>query len=464
MEVTRTQLNNRYQVLESLGRGGFGETFLAVDTHLPSGRKCVIKQLKPAIESPMIPEWLKERFQREAAILESLGENNPYIPQLYAYFSENNNFYLVQEWIEGLTLTQLQNKKGKCSPSEVKEILEKILSILDYIHGRRIIHRDIKPDNIILRSHDQLPVLIDFGIMKEAIATYVDPNGKTAYSVALGTPGYMSSEQAAGRPVYSSDLYSLGLTAIFLLTGKSPQYLDHDCQTGEIIWRNLVPNLPNAFAATLDRAIRFHPRDRFTSAKEMLAALKSSMGSVPTAATEVILPQTDQISISATQEVPLNNLEEESKTFPWWQWFILPILTAGLILGTFILGFNLFINRNPRFMPSQPLESPSPESFPTPLRPTPPPTFTPEIDPTPTPELTPTPIPELTPTPEVSPTPTASPTPTPDPDITPLYPEPIIPPGAELTPLTPIPDSSPDSSGEVMPNPLVPSPVPSEQE
>ncbi len=107
------QLNNRYQIIESLGRGGFGETFLAIDTHLPSGRKCVIKQLKPSIESPVIPDWLKERFQREAAILEDLGEKNPQIPQLYAYFSENNNFYLVQEWIEGLTLTQLHHQIGR---------------------------------------------------------------------------------------------------------------------------------------------------------------------------------------------------------------------------------------------------------------------------------------------------------------------------------------------------------------
>jgi serine/threonine-protein kinase len=90
--MTTPLLNNRYQILKTLGRGGFGETFLAIDTHMPSARQCVIKLLKPVVEDPEIPQWLKERFQREAIILEELGEHNPQIPRLYAYFTEQGNF------------------------------------------------------------------------------------------------------------------------------------------------------------------------------------------------------------------------------------------------------------------------------------------------------------------------------------------------------------------------------------
>ena len=113
--MTTQFLNNRYQIVATLGRGGFGETFLATDTHMPSARKCVIKLLKPLVEDPEVPQWLKERFQREAAILEDLGENHPQIPRLYAYFTEKNNFYLVQEWVEGFTLTQKHEQQGNFS-------------------------------------------------------------------------------------------------------------------------------------------------------------------------------------------------------------------------------------------------------------------------------------------------------------------------------------------------------------
>ena len=269
-------LNKRYRILETLGRGGFGETYLAEDTHMPSGRKCVIKQLKPVVQQPRIPLWMKERFQREAAILEELGEGNDQIPRLYAYFSEEDKFYLVQEWIEGQTLAQKWSSTGNLDAEQVIGILVELLPVLDYIHERRIVHRDIKPENIILRDRDLLPVLIDFGAVKEAMATVVQPKQNAAFSVSIGTPGYMPSEQAAGRPAYSSDLYSLGLIAIFLLTGKSPQDLEVDPQTGEIIWQEYAPHLDAKLSAILDRAIRFHPRDRFFSAREMLAALQSS--------------------------------------------------------------------------------------------------------------------------------------------------------------------------------------------
>ncbi len=265
-------LNNRYRIIKTLGRGGFGETYLTEDTHMPSGRKCVLKQLKPIVKQPKTPLWMKERFQREAAILEELGQGSSQIPRLYAYFSEDDKFYLVQEWIEGLTLEQYWQQFGNLHRDEVRQILVKLLPVLDYVHSRRIIHRDIKPENIILRQGDKQPFLIDFGAVKEAIATEVNQSGST-FSASIGTPGYMSSEQAAGRPIYSSDLYSLGLTAIFLLTGKSPNELETDPQNGEIVWTEHAFNLDSELTAILERAIKFHPRDRFSTAQEMLNAL-----------------------------------------------------------------------------------------------------------------------------------------------------------------------------------------------
>ncbi|TRU36682.1 MAG: SpkC protein [Microcystis aeruginosa Ma_MB_F_20061100_S20] len=310
-------LNNRYEILKTLGRGGFGETFLAIDTRMPSRRKCVIKQLKPdeaTTGTAPTSDWFKERFQREAAILEELGQNNRQIPQLYDYFSEGENFFLVQEWIEGITLSQKHQEEGNLSEAEVEKILRELLPVLDYIHGRGIIHRDIKPDNIILRVSDGKPVLIDFGIVKEV--NNINGGSKT---VSLGTPGYMASEQAAGHPVPSSDLYSLGLTAIFLLTGKTPQALTSDPNTGEILWRKDAPSLHSNLAAVIDRAVRFHPRDRFTSAQEMLTGLPVS--SQPTVSVNQ--------SSTTTPPPPPPALPR----FNRWFWVIFIVITGGLSFG-----------------------------------------------------------------------------------------------------------------------------------
>ena len=307
-------LNNRYEISEQLGRGGFGETFLAIDTGMPSRRQCVIKQLKPtdeAIQAEPTPGWFQERFQREAAILEELGRNNRQIPQLYEYFSEGENFFFVQEWIEGITLSQKHQREGNLSEAEVEKILRELLPVLDYIHGRGIIHRDIKPDNIILRASDGKPVLIDFGIFKEV--NNINGGNKT---VPLGTPGYMASEQAAGHPVRSSDLYSLGLTAIFLLTGKTPQALTSDPNTGEILWRKDAPGLHSNLAAVIDRAVRFHPRDRFTSAQEMLTDLPGSAGREKT---PVVVPPDTKI-------LPPSR-------FKRWFWVIFIVITGGFSFG-----------------------------------------------------------------------------------------------------------------------------------
>src|ERR671932_2408111 len=268
-------LNNRYRIIQALATGGFGETFLAQDTHMPSGRHCVIKQLKPLANNPNVYQLVQERFEREAAILEQLGEGSTQIPRLYAYFAEHGQFYLVQEWIEGVTLNAALQRNGLLGESDVKEILLSMLSILDYVHNRGIIHRDIKPNNIILRQHDGKPVLIDFGIAKETMGMVVNPQGEITSSIVVGTKGFMPPEQAAGKPVYASDLYSLGLTAIYLLTSKRPQELETNPETGQFVWHTDAVKVSPSVAAILDKTTQPHPRDRFSTAREMLLALQA---------------------------------------------------------------------------------------------------------------------------------------------------------------------------------------------
>lgn len=282
-------LNNRYQVLRSLGSGGFGETFLAEDTQMPSLRRCVIKQLKPVLNNPQIYQLIQERFGREAAVLEELGGNSDQIPSLYAYFQLNEQFYLVQEYVEGDTLTTKVKKQKLFTESSVRDILTSLLLVLEYVHNQGIIHRDIKPDNIILRHRDGRPVLIDFGAVREIMGTVINSQGSAATSIIIGTPGYMSSEQAAGRPVYSSDLYSLGMTAIYLLTGKKPQELEVNPISGELIWKQYALDISPVMTGIIDKVIGYHPKERFASAREMLEALQSE--ATPIAPTVPYIPQ-----------------------------------------------------------------------------------------------------------------------------------------------------------------------------
>jgi serine/threonine protein kinase len=279
MAMTSQLLKGRYQTLQELGNGGFGKTFLAEDTHIPSRRKCVIKQLKAVHDNPQIYQLVQQRFEREAAVLEELGDRHHQIPRLYAYFTDNERFYLVEEWIQGQTLAQEIRQKGTLSEGVVKELLLSLLPVLEYIQTRGIIHRDIKPENIILRSTDGLPVLIDFGSVKETMGTVVTSSGNSDRSIIAGTPGFMASEQCAGRPVFASDLYSLGLTAIYLLTGKLPSEIESNPHTGEMYWRQYGNNVSQSFAAFLDKTIHPNARERYLNAKMMQAALQTLPGS-----------------------------------------------------------------------------------------------------------------------------------------------------------------------------------------
>jgi serine/threonine protein kinase, bacterial len=383
--MTITLLNNRYQVIQVLGAGGFSETFLAEDTHMPSRRRCVIKQLKPIANDPQTYEIIQQRFEREAATLEYLGDSSDQIPKLYAYFLENGQFYLVQEWIHGQTLRQIVEAKGYEGETGVRGILLSLLSILDYVHSKGIIHRDIKPDNIILRSSDQKPVLIDFGAVKETIRSVVNSSGYPTRSLVIGTPGYMPSEQAVGRPVYATDIYSLGLTAIYLLTGKNPQELETNQQTGEILWQNHASNISPDLVMVLNQAIRPHPGDRYSTANKMLYALKSAsnIASEPptTIPTTVSIRQTQPLSppvtiISGTQKKP--------------GWIVGSLLVGGLIAG---VGISHITRQQQLEAPISANPTPSSEFQDSTFAPTNPPISSPSpvvpISPTPQPQVIP---------------------------------------------------------------------------
>ncbi len=234
--------------------------------------------------NPQINQLVQERFQREAAILEKLGNEHRQIPELYAYFygQADQQFYLVQEWIDGDTLSSIIHQQGRLAETEVRRLLIAILPVFDYVHRQSIIHRDVKPENIIVRRLDQQPVLIDFGAVRETMGTALNSQGRPTQSIIIGTPGYMASEQSIGRPVYSSDLYSLGLTAIYLLTGREPQEFITNPNTSEILWRSDAPQLSPELADILDKAIASHPRDRYQTAPDFLAALQGSPTEVKT--------------------------------------------------------------------------------------------------------------------------------------------------------------------------------------
>ncbi|WP_071515627.1 serine/threonine-protein kinase [Geitlerinema sp. PCC 9228] len=274
-------LNGRYRVLQALGQGGFGATFLGRDRGLPGNPICVLKQLRPAATSTQVMDMARELFFREATTLGKVGDH-PQVPRLLDYFEENTHFYLVQEYVEGATLKQEVKREGVFSEEKVKQVLYELLPLLKYLHGQEVIHRDIKPANILRRQIDNRLVLIDFGAVKDRVTqTAIAAGEQSAFtSFAIGTPGFAPPEQMALRPVYGSDLYALGVTCLFLLTGQSPKKLGYDPNTGEIHWKDKVsvsPHLENVLAKMLEISVR----DRFQSAEQVLQALQQPPRQAP---------------------------------------------------------------------------------------------------------------------------------------------------------------------------------------
>ncbi|MFB2881311.1 CHASE2 domain-containing protein [Floridanema aerugineum] len=266
------QFSERYQIIKILGQGGFGRTYLAKDLQSPEGSICVVKHLMPARRDTKFLEVARRLFQTEARILEVLGQHEQ-IPALMDYIEKEGEFYLVEEYIPGNPLSEELYVDRRWSETKVFDLLENILPILDFIHQHHVIHRDLKPGNIIRRTSDEKLVLIDFGAVKQMLPT---EGGKTeSQTVAIGTRGYAPPEQLVGHPRPASDLYALGMICIQALTGIQPHdlLLLQDLETGNLNWRHLA-RISEELAQILDRMVQYHFSDRYQSALAVLTDLQ----------------------------------------------------------------------------------------------------------------------------------------------------------------------------------------------
>ncbi|MEO1401499.1 MAG: serine/threonine-protein kinase [Cyanobacteria bacterium J06635_1] len=270
-----TPLGGRYKIVSQLGSGGFSRTFLVQDLHLPGNPQCVIKQLKPQATEADSLEMARRLFDTEANALYELG-THPQIPTLLAHFEESQEFYLAQEFVEGVQLSH-QIVLGKpWSEAKTVFLLREILEILSFVHQQQVIHRDVKPSNLIRRLKDGKIVLIDFGAVKQMGNHPIELEpGATNLTIAIGTQGYMPNEQLAGKPRFSSDVYAVGMIGIRALTGVHPKKLDEDPRTSEIAWHKHAPWVSEGLKEILDRMVRYDFRDRYPTAIEALAALQS---------------------------------------------------------------------------------------------------------------------------------------------------------------------------------------------
>ncbi|MGB6295583.1 MAG: serine/threonine-protein kinase [Rivularia sp. (in: cyanobacteria)] len=272
---------DRYKIVRQLGQGGFGRTYLAEDMQ-QSDRKCVLKEFAPQVEEDKDLQKAKELFEREASVLKQL--QHPQIPRLHfslqVKLRNKDFFFLVQDYIEGENYQDLLEKRldeGRCfTESEVFHLLTQILPVLSYIHSKDVVHRDISPDNLILRTTDNLPILIDFGGVKQLPASQGFWYTKLpANRTLLGKKGYAPEEQLRqGKAFHSSDLYSLGVTALVLLAGEEPQKL-YDSYQGRWRWGEKIKVSAN-FEAVLKKMVAYKPNDRYQNAQEVLKDLQSS--------------------------------------------------------------------------------------------------------------------------------------------------------------------------------------------
>lgn len=333
-------LRDRYLVKRVLGQGGMGRTYLAED--LERFREaCVIKEFIPHPSSEDATVKARELFRREASLLYQI--NHPQVPQFRANFEIEGRLFLVQDYVEGKTYRALLRERQQMGKAfhevEVLDILQQVLVILEYLHDRQIIHRDISPDNLMRRTQDQKTVLIDFGVGKEMATHLHDIWGATI----AGKPGYASPEQLRTGQVFpSSDIYALAVTALVLMTGRDPQELFDEVN---LVWRwRDYISLSPSFADVLDRMLRQRPLDRFADAREALSYLRQSQVQVPTMAVGRSAPHTplpDRTLVIETPAMANSKLPPKAGGTNWFAGLMMVILSG---IGSWV-GFSLLNQR-----------------------------------------------------------------------------------------------------------------------
>jgi len=258
-------VGDRYRALEMIGQGGFGRTFLAVDGQGQQNDRCVIKQLLPrnlGLNAPQIGDL----FQREVIQLTELGQH-PQIPKLLDHLKWEDALYLIQQYIEGQNLEQVLEKEDTWSEAQIWELLADLLPVLQFVHSRQVIHRDIKPDNIVRPRSGGKLVLVDFGASKYAA------QAPARTGTLIGSAGYVAPEQAMGKAVFASDLYSLGVTCVHLLTGMHPFDLYSVSQDAWVWQQYLTQPVTSRLRKVLDKLLQRAMSQRYESASEVLQDL-----------------------------------------------------------------------------------------------------------------------------------------------------------------------------------------------
>lgn len=263
-----TILENNYQIIKGLGQGGFARTYLATNLRRFQ-ENCVLKEFAPQIADSQVGK-ATEMFEREASIMYKLEHDQipKFLEQFKARTATGESLFIVQDYIEGDNYWQLIQHRGQLfSEAEIATFFRQILPVLEYVHQLGVVHRDISPDNIICRQSDSLPVLIDFGAVKEAAAKYSHVTG-----TAVGKVGFAPDEQMRrGQVSPASDLYALAATALVLMTGLEPHQL-YDIRTANWEWERKVIAHPD-FAQVINKMLAYRSKDRYQSAAEVLAAL-----------------------------------------------------------------------------------------------------------------------------------------------------------------------------------------------